>query len=85
MRNLLFISTILLLCCFAVAEIDYTDLVNHLADKIKQAPFKGVAYDRLAYITDTYGPRMWGSIALEQVTQEMVTMASVVGFDNVRL
>lgn len=46
------------------AEKDYTDLVLALKDKINSAPFKHSAYDRLAYITDTYGPRMWGSMAL---------------------
>jgi len=59
--------------------------VLDLQQKIQQKPWKYSAYDRLAYITDTYGPRMWGSITLEQVIYEMAAMASKVGFDNVRL
>lgn len=60
--------------CFAAlltasfsAEKDYTDFVKNLQEKIKLPGFKGASYERLAYITDTYGPRMWGSSTLEQV------------------
>jgi carboxypeptidase Q len=67
------------------AEKDYTDFVVALSQKIKQAPWKYSAYERLGYITDTYGPRMWGSVSLEQVIYEIAGMASKVGFDNVRL
>jgi len=38
-----------------------------LKAKILEPDFKSSAYDRLAYITDTYGTRMFGSNALEQV------------------
>jgi carboxypeptidase Q len=81
----------LLLCCLLLAvltaatEKDYTDFVNDLKSKIQKAPFKGSAYDRLAYITDTYGPRMWGSMALEQCIYDLASMASNLGFENVRL
>lgn len=43
---------------------DYTNFVKDLQQKIQQSPFKGASYDRLAYITDTYGTRMWGSTTL---------------------
>ena len=66
MKNLLVLS-ITFLVLAAAAEKDYTDFVKDLSNKIKQSPFKHSAYDRLAYITDTYGPRMWGSMTLEQV------------------
>lgn len=46
------------------AEKDYTDFVKYLKQKITENPFKGEAYKRLAYLTDTYGPRMWGSNVL---------------------
>jgi hypothetical protein len=46
------------------AEKDYTDFVKTLQQKIKESPFKGSSYNRLAYITDSYGPRMWGSPVL---------------------
>ena len=29
-----------------------------------KGPFYHGAYEKLAYISDTYGPRMWGSPAL---------------------
>ena len=84
MKNLLLIS-LLLLVLVAAEEQDYTDFVNDLSRKIKQAPWRHSAYDRLAYLTDTYGPRMWGSMALEQAIYEMASMASKVGFENVKL
>jgi hypothetical protein len=58
------ISLLLLGHLVTSAEKDYTDFVKNLQQKIKESPFKGSAYDRLAYITDTYGPRMWGSTVL---------------------
>jgi hypothetical protein len=51
----------ILVCSSIAAEKDYTDLVNFLKSRAKEQPFRGAAYDRLAYITDTYGPRLWGS------------------------
>ena len=47
-----------------------------LAAKIKEEPFKHSAWNRLAYISDTYGPRMWGSVVLEQVILEMQKQAN---------
>ncbi len=57
-------SVLLLSQVVVSAEKDYTDFVKHLQQKIQESPFKGSAYNRLAYITDTYGPRMWGSTVL---------------------
>jgi len=65
-----FALCILLLAIFSTvlaAEKDYTNFVKDLQSKIQQAPYKGSSYERLAYITDTYGTRMWGSTTLEQV------------------
>lgn len=83
---------ITLILCLAVifsavlaVEKDYTDFVKNLQQKIKLPPFKGSAYERLAYITDSYGPRMWGSSALEQVIAEMMVMAQKEGFENIHL
>lgn len=39
----------------------------------------------MAYISDTYGPRLWGSAALEKVILEIYNMAKQEKFDNVRL
>ena len=85
MKYLLVLGLVLLLTLSVTAEKDYTDFVNSLKQKIKESPFKHAAYDRLAYITDTYGPRMWGSVALEQVIYEMASMAKKEGFENVQL
>lgn len=65
-------KTILVVCLYLVftassAETNYTDFVNDLKDKIQRDPYKHSAYERLAFIVDTYGARMWGSAALEQV------------------
>jgi carboxypeptidase Q len=52
---------------------------------MKTASFKGKSYERLAYLSDTYGPRMWGSPILEMAIEEVRKMAVTEGFDNVRL
>jgi len=64
--NILKIAFCLYFCILGLQAIDknYTDLVLHFKDQISAPAFKGAAYDRLAYITDTYGPRMWGSNSL---------------------
>lgn len=69
------------------SEKDYTELVQFLKSNIenKTGIFYHSAYERLAYISDTYGPRMWGSQVLEMVISEIATMAQKEGFDNVRL
>jgi carboxypeptidase Q len=85
MKNLLIFCLLLVALSAATIEKDYTDFVLALKDKINAAPFRHSAYDRLAYITDTYGPRMWGSMALEQCIYEIASMASKEGFENVRL
>lgn len=59
------LTIVLLLLTLTLAdEIDYTEFTNKIKDSITQAPFKHSAWDRLAYITDSYGPRMWGSPVL---------------------
>ena len=64
----MFIRLLLLLVLLtaANAEKDYTDLVKYLKSQIenKTSPFYHAAYNRLAYISDTYGPRLWGSQTL---------------------
>lgn len=82
-RRFLLVCLIILL---VHGEKDYTDLVKFLKTSIEDQ--KGIfyhsAYNRLAYISDTYGPRMWGSNALETVIAEMTKMAYDEGFENVR-
>ena len=85
MKNLLLFCLLIAILSSSSIEKDYTDFVKNLKDKIGKAPFKGSAYNRLAYISDTYGPRMWGSMSLEQCIYEIASMASKEGFENVRL
>ena len=61
------------------AEKDYTDVVKMLKAKIQDQSdiFWHSAYKRLAYISDTFGPRMWGSQVLESVIDEMAVQAQV--------
>ena len=68
-------------------EKDYTDLVNKLNEDIKDnsSIFYHEAYKRLAYLSDTYGPRLWGSQPLEMGITELMSMAKKDGFDNVHL
>lgn len=84
------IRQVLLICLVIMlvsGEKDYTDLVKSLKASIedKNGIFYHSAFNRLAYISDTYGPRMWGSNALETVISEMAAMAQKEGFDNIRL
>lgn len=78
---------LLLVISLATAEKDYTDLVNLLKTKIADPKgiFRHSAYNRLAYISDTFGPRMWGSNALETVITTMAAMAKDEGFENIKL
>ena len=78
---------LVLLLTAASAEKDYTDLVKYFKIQIedKAGIYYHSAFNRLAYISDTYGPRLWGSQTLEMVISEIATMASKEGFDNIRL
>lgn len=75
----------LLGCAFA--EKNYTDFVLNLNDSIhnQKLPFYHSAWERLAYITDTYGTRMWGTDTLEQVIREMAKQATDEKFENIKL
>lgn len=78
----------LVLATIFAAEKNYTDFILDLKAKIRDPNnklFHHAAYDRLAYISDSFGPRLWGSNTLEQVIHEIFSMAYKEGFDNVRL
>ena len=68
---------ILLLVILTHAEKNYSGFVKDLKDKIEDPSleFRHRAWNTLAYITDTYGPRMWGSDVLETVIQELADRA----------
>ncbi len=76
------LALILLVITAVHSEKDYTEFVNFLKTNIenKTGSFYHSAYERLAYISDTYGPRLWGSQVLEMVISEMATMAQKEGF-----
>lgn len=77
----------LILAQVGCEEKNYTSIVNQLQASIQNQTglFYHSAYERLAYISDTYGPRLWGSEALESVILEMYKMAKEEGFDDVHL
>lgn len=61
-----FIIVFLVVSLAIAVEKDYKDIVTLLKTKIEDPKgiFRHSAYTRLAYISDTYGPRMWGSNTL---------------------
>ena len=79
MRIWYFIGLLVLASCFLV-EKDYTEDINMLITAMKTAKFKGKSYERLAYLSDTYGPRMWGSPTLEMAIEEVRKMTVAEGF-----
>lgn len=61
------IAVVLLVCLSAVlAEKDYTSDVRRMKELMQTDKYKYASFERLAYLSDTYGPRMWGTPALEQ-------------------
>lgn len=66
MKYLLCLLAVSLILGTATCEKDYTDFVKNIKSSIQNSSsvFYHSAYERLAYISDTYGPRMWGSKAL---------------------
>ena len=82
---LLLVAVLALLQPGLSAEKNYTDFVNDLKAKMQTKAYKDASYERLAYIVDTYGPRMWGGVALEQVIYEMASAANKIGFENLKL
>lgn len=46
---------------------------------------KGASFDKTAYVVDTFGPRLWGSPALEAAINYMKTQMEKDGFDKVVL
>ena len=70
------LALLLLIVGVYTVEKDYTNDVNLLIDAINNnSLFHHKAYERLANISDTFGPRMWGSNALEKVIVEIYRMA----------
>ena len=53
----------ILLIVQTFSEKNYTDFIQTIKKSIEDpiSIFYHSAYERLAFISDTYGPRMWGS------------------------
>ena len=62
--SILTITVLLLSVQIANSEKNYTDFVKHLQENMEKEDFKHSAWNRLAYIVDTFGTRLWGSTAL---------------------
>ena len=63
MKLLLTLIALSLFLSVVHSEKDYSDFVHKIKSIIedKNSKFYHSAYERLAYISDTFGPRMWGS------------------------
>jgi putative effector of murein hydrolase len=87
MKFVSILAVLLLLVVCSVSEKDYTEDINTLKDAIANTTgsFYHGAYKRLALISDNFGPRLWGSTALETVIHALFNMAHIEGFENVRL
>lgn len=79
MRATIFV--ILLVAAGSFAIKDFTaDVLDHAADAAKiiaaatTPPRKGLTFDRLAYLADTFGPRMIGSQNLKDATGNILTI-----------
>jgi carboxypeptidase Q len=64
----------------------YDDVVLHIKSVVLNCPeFKSASYNRVAYLVDTFGPRLWGSEPLMDATNFMKEELIKEGFENVRL
>jgi carboxypeptidase Q len=86
MKRTLSLFILLLLIQLFSAEKNYTSLIQDLQSAINNSrlPYNHYAYNELAYVVDTFGPRLWGSSNLEYVIDHMHKLAISEGFDNIR-
>jgi hypothetical protein len=75
----------LLLAWLGACQDKYAAAVTKLRQAMLTSQFKHQSFDRLAYVVDTFGPRLWGSKSLELAIEHLYQMAKDDGFDNVRL
>ena len=68
-----------------VSVIDYDNIVKLINSTVNDDFFQYSAYKRLAYLVDSFGPRLSGSLNLEKATNELYEMLKSEGFENVRL
>lgn len=74
----LFIASSLATMADVVASIKQTVLDP-------ESPHHHAAYKNLAYISDTYGPRMWGSENMAVALEYLKTEVEKMGFDKVTM
>jgi carboxypeptidase Q len=77
MKRTLSLFILLLLIQILSAEKNYTNVIQDLQAAINNSRllYKHFAYDQLAYVVDTFGPRLWGSSNLEYVIDYMHKLA----------
>jgi len=67
-------------------KTDYNQIVNLISTKIKTDPeLKAAAYNRVAYLVDTFGPRLWGSEALLDASKYLQEQLISENFEAVEL
>ena len=74
---------------FLAPKNDSEDNYNYVLSTINSTvnsndSFKSASYDRLAYIVDSFGPRLWGSLNLEMAIDELYRIMLNEGFENAR-
>ncbi|XP_068224115.1 carboxypeptidase Q-like, partial [Palaemon carinicauda] len=62
----------------------YQKTVSQIIDYVTKGDYKGRAYDSLAKLVDTYGPRQTGSGMLEAAIDYMLEASLAEGLENVR-
>lgn len=80
-------SVLIILLVVSFAEKNYTEQITNINSLVKNSSglYHHRAYNRLAYFSDTFGPRLWGSDVLELAINDLKRQADEEGFDNVRL
>jgi len=86
------ITLLLLVLCYGIfarthlRSRDYTEVLKLLNDTMTSSnQFQNASFDRLAYVVDSFGPRLWGSDNLELALKYMRDAMIEEGFENVRL
>lgn len=62
---------------------DIKDVLKQLNNTLDKDPYyKGKAWEKTAYIVDTYGPRLWGGKSLEAAVVDIQSMMKMDKFEN---
>lgn len=83
---LLFLIVLLSNSSFLPDSPDYNDVVKIIDTALQtDSSLHHAAYQRTAYLVDTYGPRLWASDSLELAIKDFYEQMVKEGFDNPRL